>query len=191
MRFAQVLAAAALTVGLAACGTPEPKPALVAQSETGSYGYAEKELADGVYEVTYESPVFSVPVSSAQRSERLKAERQRAYDFALWRAIDIAKEKGYGAVLVEQDHRDVEVSVRTESSPRLWPGYYGPYRRYPWALYDDDCCWPGYHTYHRWATARARVELRVKFLNEPSEQALDVDETMTRLRARYGTPTYP
>lgn len=195
-RLIQPLSAAILALLVASCAAPAPRPALVAKSETGSYGYSETKLSDSRYEIVYESPSFSVPVARGEREVRLQRERQRAYDFALWRAAQSAEAKGYPALSVEQDRRDVDVSLQTEPSPHLWPGFYRPYYPYPyryrpWGLYDDDCCWPGYAHYQRWASARITVTLQVKLLNEAGEGALVVGETLSRLSSSYGTPTYP
>jgi len=191
------ITAAILMVLLCACATREPLPAMVAKSEAGSYGYSDSKLADSRYEVFYESPSFSVPVAGSERQDVLERERQRAFDFTLWHAAEIAKENGYGAVSVEQDRRDVDISVRTEPS-HLWPGFYRPYYPYhyryrPWMLYDDDCCWPGYVRYQRWASARVTVTLTVELLKAPTEgeKVFAVDDTLARLSSRYGRPTYP
>lgn len=193
------LAAAVLTgLALAGCAASEPRPALMAQSETGSYGYAETRLAEGRYEIVYESPSMSVSLDDSQREARLEAERRRAYDFALWHAAEMAQAQGFAAFTVEQDRRDAHVSVRTDRYNRLWPGFYGPLygRPYPlWGLYDDDCCWPSAYRYQRWASARITVDLTVRFFEQQPADAdgevLDAADTLTRLRARYGTPTYP
>ena len=194
-RLARLLAVpAVLGLALAACAAAEPRPALVAKSDTGSYGYSETELSDSRYQVVYESPAFTVPVATSQRESRLAEERQRAYDFALWHAADTAKTKGYAALSVEQDRRDADVSVRSEPAYRAWPGFY-PYYGYPyhgyrygaWGMYDD---WPGYGSYQRWASARVTVSLQVRFLGQMEDDALPVDATLSRLASTYGQPTY-
>ena len=137
----------------------------------------------------YESASFSVPGAGSERQGVLERERQRAFGFALWHAAEIAKANGFEAVSVEQDRRDVDVSVRTEPS-YLWPGFYRPYYPYhyryrPWLLYDDDCCWPGHVHYQRWASARVTVALAVELLEAPAEgeEVFDVDDTLARLGA--------
>lgn len=183
---------AALGLALAACAASEPLPALVAKSEAGTYGYSETKLSNSRYDIVYESPSFSVPLSEDDREARLAKERQRAYDFALWRAAEQAKAQGYAAVVVEMDRRDADVRMRSEPVHRPWPGfypYYGyPYYRYgysPWG-YDP---WPDYG-YRRWAFAQITVSLEVRFLESPTEESLPVDETLSRLKATYGQPTY-
>src|SRR5690606_37592831 len=130
------IAAAVLTaLLLAGCATSEPRPALVAYSDTGSYGYTEERVAERHYEIVYRSPEMTVPLEQSRREERLEAERQRAYDFALWHAAELAEAQGFAALTVEQDRRDADVSVRTDRSPRLWPGFYGPFYARPYPLW--------------------------------------------------------
>lgn len=192
----RLIVPAVLGLALAACAAAEPRPALVASSQTGSYGYSETKLSDSRYEIVYESPGFSVPLDTSQREARLAEERQRAYDFALWHAADMAKAHGYAALSIEQDRRDADVSVRADPAYRPWPGhypYYGyPYYGYrygPWGMYDD---WPYYGSYRRSASARITVSLQVRFLGEGEgdADALPVDETLSRLASTYGQPTY-
>jgi len=192
----RIAAPAVLGLALAACAAAEPRPALVAKSQAGSYGYSEIKLSESRYQIVYESPGFSVSLDGDRREARLAEERQRAYDFALWHAADTAKANGYAALSVEQDRRDADVSVRTEPTYRPWPGY-SPYYGYPyhgyrygsWGMYDD---WPGYGGYRRWASARITVSLQVRFLaeGEGGADALPVDETLSRLASTYGQPTY-
>lgn len=187
-----------LALALGACAASEPRPALVAKSDTGSYGYTEIRLSEGRYEIVYETPRFTVALGQEARRQELEREKQRAYDFALWRAAELAKAQGYTAIAVEQDRRDANVSLRSEPVYRPWPGFYPhygfPYRyRYgypygygygPWG-YD-----PWDYGYQRWATANVTVSIRVRFLKTPDEESLAVDETLSRLASTYGSPTY-
>ncbi len=176
-----------------ACAAPPPLSALVARTADAGYGYSDTKLADGRYQVVYETPSLVVPVERAGRDVRLDTERQRAYDFALWHASELARDQGFAALLIEQDRRDSDVRVRVEPRYRPWPGVSGPFYRYPYPYRSldpyDDCCWAG--SYQRWADARLTVSLRVRFLPQMADGALAVDETLARLSAAYGTPTYP
>lgn len=191
------LALLSIGVALAGCATPVPQPALVAKSEAGDYGYSETKLSDTRYEMVYESPEIDISVDRSAREKELEAERQRAYDFALWHAAEMAKEQGFAALKVEKERRDADVSVQRTRSYNAWPGYYGPFYRpywypYPYRYgmwgYDDYCCGPS--SYHRWASARVTVVLQVLLLREMADGALAVDETLARLSSRHGTPTY-
>lgn len=193
-RLRRFLLPAVLALALAGCAASEPLPALVAKADTGRYGYSENQLAEDRLEVVYESPSFSVPISSESRRARLEEERQRAYDFALWRAADIAKERGFSAFSVEHDRRDVDVSLQAEPVYRPLPGFYPYYYGYPyrygyrpWGMYDP---WDGYGGYRRWAYARVTVSLDVQLLKTPTPESLPVEETLARLASTYGRPTY-
>lgn len=102
-----------------ACAAPPPLSALVARTADAGYGYSDTKLADGRYQVVYETPSLVVPVERAGRDVRLDTERQRAYDFALWHASELARDQGFAALLIEQDRRDSDVRVRVE--PRYRP----------------------------------------------------------------------
>lgn len=193
------LALLAIGATLAGCATPVPQPALVAKSEAGDYGYSDTKLSDTRYEMVYQSPEIDISVERSARERELEAERQRAYDFALWHAAETAKERGFAALKVEKERRDADVSVQRTRTYNAWPGYYGPfygpYYGYPYPYrygmwgYDDYCCGPS--SYQRWASARVTVVLQVLLLREMAEGALMVDETLAQLASRYGTPTYP
>jgi hypothetical protein len=184
---------ALLGLALAACAS-EPRPALVSKAATGSYGYSETKLAEDRYEIVYESPRLRVSAGYGDRDSRLERERQRAYDFALWHAAEMARAQGYAGLVVEQDRRDADVNVHTEPAYRPWPGFYPyycyPYRypyRYGYGPWDYD---PWDYGYRRWATARVTVSLQVRFVKTPTEESLPVEGTLSRLASSYGTPTY-
>lgn len=187
-----------LGLALGACAASEPQPALVAKSATGSYGYSETRLSESRYEVVYETPSFDVAISQDNRQRELEREKQRAYDFALWRAAETAKAQGYTAIAVEQDRRDANVSLRSEPVYRPWPGFYphygfpyrygyGPGYGYGYGPWGYD---PWDYGYQRWASARVIVSLRVRFLKANGGASLSVDETLSRLASTYGSPTY-
>lgn len=181
--------------GLAGCADSEPKPALVAMADTGEYGYSETKLSETRSEIVYESPVLDAPVSGDRRSAELEKERQRAYDFALWHAASLAKDRGFTDLVVEKEQRDADVSVEREPY-YPWGGYHGFYSRYygypygfgpygygPWGY--------GPAGYHRWAWAEVKVTLDVLFLKGPTDKSLPVEQTLQQLASRYGKPTYP
>src|SRR5262245_52211280 len=99
------LVLALLAATLAGCATRQPPvAAMVAQSVTGDYGYSEKALAPDRYEVTFVSPQLRA-TRDPDQNHGLESERQRVYDLALWRAAQLAMEKGYLAFKVEQESR--------------------------------------------------------------------------------------
>jgi hypothetical protein len=186
---------------LAGCAASEPQPALVAKSDTGEYGYSETKLSETRSQIVYESPVLDADVSSGRRAQELEKERQRAYDFALWHAADLAKQRGFTDLVIEKEQRDADVSVEREPY-YPWGGYHGYYSRYygyPYGYYRPYGYGPygygpwgyGPSGYHRWAWAEVKVTLDVLFLKAPTDNSLSVEETLKQLASRYGRPTYP
>lgn len=176
------------------CATPPPRPAMVPFDETGSYGFSEIQLAADRYEVRYVSPRLRTSSIDPERSGEIEAQRQRSFDLALWRAAEVAERNGFPAFIVEQDNRNVALAVRTEpmSSPfwpyhpfygydrfgRYYPGF--PYYPYP---YDTG--------YRSRASVQVTAVLKVRMLEEPTEDSYDSAATVARLSESYGNATYP
>ena len=187
------VALAAALLLLSACSSHEPtRAAMVPQTVNGDYGYSDKALDSTRYEVTYVSPRLRADVDS-DASHGLEVEKQRVYEFALWRAAQLADSKGYPAFKVAQESRDVDVTVnRQNSAPpyfgpwgyRYWP--YGPYGYWP---YYYDYGWPGYYT-RTTASGRITVKLTVELLANAQPGALDTAATLDRLRKAHSSDGY-
>lgn len=167
-----------------------PVAAMVPQSANGIYGYSDRMLAPGLYAVTYVSPRLRA-TRDADDAHGLEGEKQRVYDLALWRAAQLAQEKGYPAFQIQQDNRDVDVTVQSDP---IYPAYPGPFLfgRHCW-----NCFWPyGYYPYYGGATYRTRasgritVNLTVKMLSAATADALSTAATIERLRKAYGSATF-
>lgn len=193
---AKFIAAALLAVFVAACTTPPPpKPAMVPLGQTGDFGYSEKDLGQDRIEVTYTGA--TIPVSSRQGRDdaRVTAELDKIHDLALWRAAQIADQRGMAGMKVENETRDTDVNVTQQYVQRVAPfyPYYYPYywRRHgfccgPNWFYDD----PYYYEPVRRANAQAVIRLTVQLLKQydPADRAqLSVKDTLTHLQtARSG-----
>jgi hypothetical protein len=195
---------AAVLLAVAACSSTQHQPVLVpamaALSATGDYGYSETELAPDRYEVSFVTPSLSAH-GDPEDDYGLIGERQRTYDLALWRAAQLAQEKGYPALTVETESRDVAVDIvdppgappyvsaplRTMSGPPCrWDcgrpiGYWGdPYFN---PVYDE---W--YRRGH--SSGRVSARLTVKMLPAVVAGAEDAAQTDARLRAAYAGATF-
>lgn len=180
---------------ISACTTRTPPvAAMVAQSTTGDYGYSEQMLAPDLYKVAFVSPRLQAR-SDSDDAHGLAAEKQRVYELALWRASQLAKEKGYPAFLVQQESRDVDVTVRRDPVYPAYPPvpyFYGHCR---WR-----CGWPygygygpygyGYGYYRTRAAGRISVDLTVKMLPVRTADAFDTAATEERLRKAHGSATF-
>lgn len=188
-----VSALGGLTAGCAS--KPQPRvAAMVPLGTNGDYGYSEKMIGQDLYTVRFSSPSLHATEDAAS-SHGLDGEKQRAYDMALWRAAQLAQQAGKPAFEVQQESRDVDVTVRRD---RVYPTYvpapyfYGRHCRWP-------CYWPGYYPYdygyydryRTKVTGRIIVDLKVKLLPNMTDGAFDAAATAARLSKSYGGASYP
>jgi hypothetical protein len=191
---------------LAACSTaPEPKPAMVPIGANGNYGYDAVMLASDEYQVSYVTPRLKVPLNRVDRDTSIAAEKQRAHDFAFWRAAELGREKGFSAMKQLNDHTDtnIDTNVRRDYSPGFYGFYgygYGPYRRYPggfgpvpWFPGDYPYGYgPGGYYYERTTTSmRVNSRLDIKFFKTAAEQAQSIDAVIEAMTKKYNQATYP
>lgn len=115
MATSRYLAALAL-VALAACSTG-PRPPLMSPLQPGArYGFVDRPLSDNRVEVRYSGPNRYGFGSYGRDSRTERAAVEQAYDFALWRAAQIALERNMRGFVV--------VDTRTDLRGRDEPGYY-------------------------------------------------------------------
>ena len=93
---AKLLAAVFLATLVAACAAPPPKPAMVPLGQTGDFGYSERDLGPDRIEVTYTGSNLRVSSSQGKNDSRMVAERAKTRDLAIWRAAQIADQRGIG-----------------------------------------------------------------------------------------------
>jgi len=190
---AKLIAAALLAMFVAACTTPPPKPAMVPLGQTGDFGYSEKDLDQDRIEVTYTGA--TIPVSSRQGRDdaRVAAELDKIHDLALWRAAQIADQRGMAGMKVENETRDTDVNVTQQYVQHIAPYYpYYWHRPYyccgPSWFYDDD--YPYYYQPVRRANAQAVTKLTVLLLKQydaNDKAQLSVKDTLIHLQtARSG-----
>jgi hypothetical protein len=194
---------AVLLISLAACTTPVPKPAMVALGTGGGdFGYTSKDLGPDRIEVTYRGDQVTVSVSNPREDSRTKAELEKAHDLALWRAAQIAQERGKAGLKIDTENRDSDVEVQRRSYYRPSP-FYDPF----WDPYDDPF-WPRHGYYRRpflyqdWpysyqqvrtASARAEIKLTVTLYSEYDPKVdgmLSTAETLSRLQAARSGAVY-
>lgn len=191
--FAAVIAAALTT----ACATPPPKPAMVPLGQTGEFGYSARDLGQDRIEVTYTGADIRVSSSAGRDDARVKAEQAKTHDLALWRAAQIADQRGMAAMRIENETRDTDVEVTRQYVQRLAPfGYGHPFywRRHgyccgPGLFYDD----PFYYQPVRRAEAQAVTTLTVQLLEQYDRNdttQLPVKETLARLQSTRAGAVY-
>ena len=190
------LAAILSAAMLAGCSTPAPpKPAMVPLGQTGDFGYSDRDLDPARVEVTYTGAAVRVPASATRNDARLQAELAKTHDLALWRAAQIADQRGMAAIKIDKEVRDTDIQVTRQLVPTAMPfGYrpyyhhYGYYGRPSW-FYDD----PFYYQAVRRGAGRVTTTLTVILLKtrDPDDAAqLPVKETLTRLQAERTGAVY-
>jgi hypothetical protein len=195
---AKLIAAIFMAALVAACTTPPPpKPAMVPLGQTGDFGYSERDVGQDRIEVTYTGATIPVSSRAGRDDSRVKAEQAKIRDLALWRAAQIAAQRGMAAMKVENETRDTDVEVTRQYVQRIAPySYAHPYywRRHgyccgPSWFYDD----PYYYQPVRRAYAQAVTTLTVQLLKQqdPHDSTqLSVKETLTRLQSARAGAVY-
>lgn len=183
-RAVRALSVGLLLLTLAACGPALPlyMPYEVART----HGFTEATLPDGRMRVTYVAPAshgFDTGPAGrrAQGDERLAL----AYDFALWRAADLALQRGAGAFAVLDRVNDVSADVRTDYYYDPWP--YRSRRSGPFYPY----YYPYAYSYDRTATVGGAVTLTVEFRQVPGPGAFDARALIAQMQARYPNAVPP
>jgi hypothetical protein len=178
-----------LALVVAGCaGAQSLRPVMVAQGGPGGYGYAETRLAVDRYQVRYVTPELDFSSDADRRQTELLAQKQRAFDLALWRAAQLALADGFAYLTVERDRRDADVTTREERSPSVFamPGVYGPCCSLaPYWFYSDP-----YGDVRLFVSGRVSADLAVAYARTPATGAVDSAATARRLAAQYGGQTY-
>jgi len=200
-RHAAIALGAATLLLAGGCSAPAPRPVMVEQSAEIPYGYNDLDLGDGRFEVTYETPVLRTSTGTLSREQDVEAQKQRAYDLALWRAAQIAVDRGYEHFVVVTSSSDADVEVPDDRYDPAYAGFgygYG-HRHYPFG-YD-----PYYYGYDRFspfayappprykrdAQMRVTVTMTVREATAQEEGAMDAVATVARLSSRYANSTFP
>jgi hypothetical protein len=174
-----------LTVACAENRKP-PVAAMVPQSTNGVFGYSDQMVAPDLYEVAYVSPPLRA-TQAADDAHGLAGEKQRVYDLALWRAAQLAQEKGFPAFQVQHESRDVDVTVHHDPVYYPPPLFFGPCR---WDCDLGYWPYPYDYSYRIRAAGRIAVNLTVKMLAKAAEDSLDTAATIERLRKAYASATF-
>ncbi len=178
------LIAAALVALLAACSTG-PRPPLMSSLEAGGrYGYVDREVAPNRVEVRYTGPNRYGFGRYGRTSKTQTEATNQAYDFALWRAAQIAQSRNMRGFVV--------VDTRTDLRGRDEPGYYdGPFTGVDiGASRGSVGSGIGFGTgfggvENDYSTLQATVTLTVDLRNDSTEKFYIADEVIAQARQTY------
>jgi hypothetical protein len=194
----RLLAAVVVVALVGACATTPPKPAMVPLGQTGDFGYSERDLGQDRIEVTYTGGNIRVSSSEGRDDSRVMAEQAKIHDLALWRAAQIADQRGMAGMKIENETRDTDVEVTRQYVQRIAPfGYGHPYWHHPYYGY---CCGPGwfyddpfYYQPVRRAYAQAITTLTVQLLKQydPDDKTqLSVEDTLAHMQSTRAGAAY-
>lgn len=184
-----------LVLILGACMTPAPpRPAMAPVGQNGDFGYSERDIGPDRIEVTYRGAPIRVSASNPRGDSRVQFELDKAHDLALWRAVQVAKDRGAASVRIEQETRNSDIDQR--SRPVYRPGpFYDPFwpHYHPYGWHGPFYGGGGYYAESRWATARAVVTLTVflsRMATSEDGALLPVGPTLERLTKARGQEVY-
>jgi hypothetical protein len=171
----------AMVLALAACATG-PKPPLMSPiAVTRDYGFSEVQTGENSYDVTYTMPVQRSFLSASQNQADNVAARTQAYDFALWRAAQLAVEHGATGFRVANSHVNVDTTVEDPYyDPFYGPPYWrGRFRPYPFGLPPAP--------YVPQVFLRAQVTMSIQLLQNPGPGDYDAQSVIRQLQQTYPT----
>jgi len=108
-------------VALVACASGPRAPLMSPLQDDGRYGFIDRALSDDRVEVRYTGPNRQGFGTYGQDSRTEREAVDQAYDFALWRAAQVAQARNMRGFVV--------VDAKTDIRGRDEPGYYdrGPF----------------------------------------------------------------
>jgi len=176
-----------LAGALSACQIHPPAPLLSPIQATGEYGYAELALGDNRYQVSYTGPSQRSLRAPDVRQQVAEAERAQAFDFALWRAAQIALAQGFVGFRVSNVRTNVDSTADDYYDPFYAPGFY-PGRPFGGAL---GPYWGPYGGPSPYLYTQTQVIIDVALLQSLGPGDYDARETIDRLSKAYPGATGP
>jgi hypothetical protein len=173
-------------LALAACATGPRPPLMSPIAVTRDFGFSEVATGENSFTVTYTMPVRRSFLSAGQRQVDSAAARTQAYDFALWRAAQLALEHGAVGFRVLNSHTDIDTAVEDPFRDPYWgdpffgPPFWG--RRFgpsPFGFPSGP--------YVPQVFVRVRVTVSVQLLQNPGPGDYDAQSVIRQLQQTYPT----
>ena len=179
-RFSGIGRAAALAalVAMAGCAAPPPpRPVMSPWDQAARFGYSDRSLDAGQFEVTYKTPYAPVADDPTARSLRVEEIRELADDLAQLRAAELARAQSQAAFAVLDRKFDTtsEVHMGATSVPRYGFGHtLGGVRAAER---------PGPDVRTTWMQGETTLRIVLKRAAGPGD--IDAAQTIARLGAKY------
>jgi hypothetical protein len=170
----------ALAAGLAACDTTPSPPAMSPLTVARYYGYTDVPLGDARYQVSYVGPYRRSLRSPGPVQETSAAQRTMVYDFALWRAAQLAEAQGLPGIRISNVRSNVNTYSDSYYDTVYGPGFY-PYGGYPFGPRWGGPYWgPSPYVYQQ-----AEVMLDAQLLRSPVGGDYIASDVIDQLRQTY------
>jgi hypothetical protein len=186
-RYGRGIGLLVVLVILADCAISPSAPLMSPIQVAGTYGYSEVPVGGNRYAVSYTGPSQRTLRSPNARQQTAAAEHTQAYDFALWRAAQIALAQGMRGFRVGNVHTNVETLVDDYYDPYYGPGLFTHRRLWGRAPY-----WGPYGGSSPYAFQQTSVTVDVTLLQFIAAGDYDARETIEQFRKIYpgaeGTP---
>ena len=140
-------------------------------------------LGDQRYEVSYVGPYRRSLRAPGPVQESNAAQRTMAYDFALWRAAQLAEAQGLPGIRISNVRSNVNTYSDSDYDPFYSPGFYpyGPYGGYPFGPRWGDPYWgPSPYVYQQ-----AEVTVDAQLLRSPGAGDYVAADVIDQLRRTY------
>jgi hypothetical protein len=165
---------------LTACTTGPSAPLMSPIASTGDYGYSEVPIGPNRYEVSYTGPSQRTLRSPNARRETGAEEHTQAYDFALWRAAQIALAQGMPGFRVGNVRTNVDTLVDDYFDPYYGRGLFT--HRYLWG---PGPYWGPDGAPSPYAYQQTSVNMDVTMLPSLTPGDYDARDTIDQLRKTY------
>ena len=177
-----------LVGALSSCQIGLPPPLLSSLQATREYGYADLALGDDRYQVSYLGPSQRSLRAADARKEINEAESTQAFDFALWRAAQIAQAQGFAGFRVSNVRTNVDSMVEEDYDPLFAPDWY-PANRFGGPVFGR--YWGGYASPSPYIDTRTQIVIDIALLRSLEIGDYDASETIDRLSKAYPGATGP
>jgi hypothetical protein len=169
-----------LAAALASCDTTPLPPPMSPLEVAKYYGYADVPLGDARYQVTYVGPYRRSLRSAGSVLEANTTQRTMVYDFALWRAAQLAEAQGLPGVRISNIRSNVNTYSDSYYDAFYGPGLY-PYGGYPFGPRWGGAYWgPSPYVYQQ-----AEVTVDAQLLRSPGTGDYIAADVIDQLRRTY------
>ena len=181
----------AIGLGLSGCANSPGYPLMTPLQVAKDFGYTERPVDNGRYEVTYVVPPTNAIGYRYDLQPSIDQAKTMAFDLATLRAAELAQQAGWQGFDVVDKH----TSSDDQNSGPYWAGWgaWGGWGGWagPWG-WGDPWGW-GWHRHYGWdgyayppeQRVQAEAKLTVQFVNDPKPGQYRATDVVAQVGTRY------